>query len=112
MSSLATSLALQSPPLDSGTPAPSAANQLDSARSWATKALDLSKTIAKPNRTEECDTGCTTALVNLGEFAAMEGDLRSAKKHYEDAKRLSTEIKWEEGKQKATEALKLIEKIT
>ena len=84
---------------------------MDSARSWATKALELSKSIAKSDRTEECDTGCTTALVNLGEFSAMEGNFQSAKRYFEDAKRLSTEMKWEEGKRKATEALKMIENM-
>ena len=112
MSSLATSIALQSPPTSPDTPAPTAANQLDSARSWATKAFDLSKSIPKPDRTEECDTGCVTALVNLGEFAGMEGNFEGAKQHYERAKQLSTKIKWEEGKKKATEALKMIENIT
>ena len=112
MSSLATSLALQNPPSDQNTPAPSAANQLDSARSWANKALDLSKSISKPDRTKECDTGCVTALVNLGEFAGMEGNFGRAREHYESAKRLSADIKWEEGTKKAGEALKMIENIT
>jgi hypothetical protein len=40
--------------------------------------------ISPPDRTEECDIGCAVATHNLGEFAEMDGDIREARRRFEE----------------------------
>ena len=92
-------------------PSPSSAAQIESARAWANKALDLDKALQKsPTRTEECDTACAVTQINLGEFSEMEGDLLNARKCYERGLSFSKSIGFEEGLMKGREAIMRLDK--
>ena len=108
MNNLATSLALQRPTPDPNTPAASAADQIASARSWALRALQTAAAIAPPQRTLECDVGCTVATINLGDLALMEGDLEEARKKFEEGRSLSKAIGYKAGVARADASLKEI----
>lgn len=105
MNNLATSLLLQTPPLSfsPSTPAPSKDQQISSARAWAQKAVSLASNIQTPLRNEECENGCAVAMVNLGEMAAMEGNLEKAREWFTAGKRKAKALGWKEGILKATE---------
>jgi hypothetical protein len=118
MNNLAASLAQQRPPpsfYESPTlshtketkqpPLPTAADFREQATLWARKALILSQTIAPPDRTEECDTGCAVATHNLGEFAEASGRFAEASKLYREAESLAKGMGFDEGTKQAQEAL-------
>ena len=109
MSNLATSLALQNPPSIPGLPPSSTSSQIDAARQWANTALKLGQSIQPPNRTGECDEGCAVATINLGDFAMMEGNLKEARKWWEEGKGLCKGIGMREGVKRVEDALKEIE---
>jgi tetratricopeptide (TPR) repeat protein len=120
VNNISTCLAQQTPPPTSSntgsskdsfpnTPAPSREQLVDQATQWANKALALAATITPPERTEECDVGCTVATHNLGEFLEMQGQLDDAKKKYDEAKSLAKAVGYQEGKEMANSALKRIE---
>ena len=50
------------------------------------------------------------ATYNLGEFAEMEGNIREARKRYDEAASLSKAIAYREGIEAAREAMKRIDK--
>jgi hypothetical protein len=97
VTNLSISLAQQSPPPVSGQPPASRAALVSNAQAWAEKAIAIAAKIAPPERTEECDLGCAVATHNLGEFAEMNGDIREARKRFEEAKSLAKVIGFEEG---------------
>ena len=76
------------------------------ARSWADKALAVAAQITPPARTAECDVGCATATHNLGEFAEMDGDLREARRRYDEAAQLAKVLAYAEGIQASRDGLK------
>ena len=111
MNNLSVSLALQNPPPTGGIPSPASAAQIDSARTWAKKALELDKALQKsPTRTEECDTGCAVTQINLGEFAEMEGDISGARKTYEQGLEFSKRVGFQEGVVRGREAIRRLDK--
>lgn len=110
MNNLSISIAQQSPPPTSGQAAPSRSALVGNARSWAEKAIAVAAKITPPARNEECDVGCAVATHNLGEFAEMDGNIAEARKRYEEAKRLSKAVGFEEGLLNAGEALRRIGK--
>lgn len=111
MNNLSISLALQNPPPAGGMPSPSSTAQIDSARTWAKKALDIDQSLQKsPTRTEECDTACAVTRINLGEFAEMEGDLSTARKTFEQGMEFSKKIGFQEGVMRGREAIMRLDK--
>jgi len=115
VNNLATSLAQQRPPPSyyaSSSPTPTAPQPLPTqadfraqATLWAQKALTLSRSIAPPDRTEECDVGCAVATHNLGEFAEMSGRIADASTLYREAESLAKGIGFEDGVAQARNAL-------
>lgn len=63
-----------------------------------------------PDRTEECDTGCAVATINLGDFAMMEGDVEEARRRYEEGRGISKGIGFQEGVQRADALLEDVRK--
>lgn len=111
MNNLSISLALQNPPPTGGVPAPSSSAQIDSARTWAQKALELDNKLKKaPTRTEECDTACAVTQINLGEFAEMEGSVATARRLYTEGVEFSKKIGFQEGVIRAREAISRLDK--
>lgn len=109
MNNISISLAQQQPPPTPGQPAASRAQLESNARAWAEKALAVAAKIAPPERTEECDVGCVVATHNLGELAEMEGNIREARKRFDEALSLAKAIGFQEGIQQSEEALKRVE---
>jgi hypothetical protein len=105
VNTLSISLAQQIPSSVPGVPAPSRPQLIQNAREWAQKAIELTSKITPPERTEECDAGCAVATHNLGEFAEMDGNVREARKKFEEAKSLSKAIGFMEGVQNSNQAL-------
>lgn len=108
MNNLSISLAQQEPPPTPGQPAASRAQLVSNARAWAEKALAVAAKIAPPERTEECDVGCVVATHNLGEFAEMDGNIREARRRFDEALSLAKAIGFQEGVQQSEEALKRV----
>jgi hypothetical protein len=113
MNNVAMSLAQQRPPPEIVAPGqqlPSAATLRQQAELWAGKALALGQGIQGRERTGECDTACSAALYNLGKLAEMGGDLDRAYQQYERAKAFSKQKGFDEGVQRAQEALERADK--
>ncbi|KAG9232585.1 hypothetical protein BJ875DRAFT_505907 [Amylocarpus encephaloides] len=106
MNNLATSLAQQVPPPTPGQPPASRAEYVSNARAWAERALAVAEMITPPNRTEECDIGCATAIINLGNFAMMDGNIAEARKRFEEGRSLAEAIGFKEGVEGANESLR------
>lgn len=109
MNNLSISLAQQSPPPTPGQAPASRAQLVSNARLWAEKAIAVAAKIAPPQRTEECDVACAVATHNLAEFAEMDGDIREARKRYDEALSLAKAIGFQEGVKQSQKALKRIE---
>ena len=111
MNNLSVSLALQNPPPTGGIPSPSSASQIDSARTWATKALSIDRSLQKsPLRTQECDEACAATQINLGELAEMEGNLQNARKIFEEALEYSKRVGFQEGVTRGKQGLRRLDK--
>ncbi|ORY59456.1 TPR domain-containing protein [Pseudomassariella vexata] len=117
MNNLATSLAQQPisvPPAFGNLPEPdrlhspappTRATLLTSARSWALQAYHTSLKVEGEDRTEECDEACAVALCNLGDIAAMSGDMEEAKKRFKASLVLSKKINFKAGIHQAQDGL-------
>lgn len=97
VNNLSISLAQQVPPPTPNSPPPSHPQLVSNARAWAEKSLAVADKITPPERTEECDVGCAVATHNLGEFAEMDGDIREARRRFEEAKALAKAIGFQDG---------------
>ena len=78
---------------------------LKNARQWALQAHATSTKVAGEDRTPECDEACAVALCNLGEIAAMTGDMEEAKKRFKESLGLSKRIAFPEGISQAQDGL-------
>ncbi|KAK0118427.1 hypothetical protein ONS95_012713 [Cadophora gregata] len=107
MNNLSISLAQQISP--SNTPTSSRPTLINNACLWAEKAIAVAAKITPPDRTEECDVGCAVATHNLGEFAEMDGNVKEARKKYEEAKALAKAIGFQDGVQNAEAAIKRVQ---
>lgn len=112
MNNLAISLAQQPIIAPAGTPSgssdearPTRASLLASARSWAIQAHSTGSKVTGDDRTEECDEACAVALCNLGEFAAMAGDVEEAKRRFKESLNLSKRIGFKTGVSQAQDGL-------
>ncbi|KAI9813662.1 MAG: hypothetical protein M1827_003733 [Pycnora praestabilis] len=105
VNNLSISLAQQVPPPTPNIPPISRPALINNARSWANKALTVSSAIKPPQRNEECDEGCAVATHNLGEFAEMDGDVTEARRRYEEARALAKAMGFQEGVERARDAL-------
>ncbi|KAK7952227.1 uncharacterized protein PG986_007955 [Apiospora aurea] len=116
VNNLAISLAQQPTDVPTGlqpTPATTAAAQsrptrsmlLKNARQWALQAHATSTKVTGEDRTPECDEACAVALCNLGEIAAMTGDMEEAKKRFKESLGLSKRIAFPEGISQAQDGL-------
>lgn len=91
----------------SGVAPPTRAALLASARSWALQAHKTGKAVKEDEgRTAECDEACAVALHNLGEIAAMGGDMEEAVRWFKESKVLSTQIGFKEGVKQAQDGLR------
>ncbi|KAH9900141.1 TPR domain-containing protein [Xylariomycetidae sp. FL2044] len=120
MNNLAISLAQQpiNPPVDTTRPvdgsdessrqAPTRATLLASAKSWALQAQKTAEKISGEDRTEECDEACAVALCNLGDIAAMTGDIEEAKRRFNECLALSKKMSFEPGIIQAQDGLKRV----
>ncbi len=93
----------------SNTPAASRPALINNARLWAEKSIAVAAKITPPDRTEECDVGCAVATHNLGEFAEMDGNVKEARKRFEEAKGLAKAIGFQDGVENAEAALKRVQ---
>ncbi|QSZ36484.1 hypothetical protein DSL72_006364 [Monilinia vaccinii-corymbosi] len=105
MNNLSISLAQQNPQSEPGQPIITRSQQIENARAWATKSLEICAKISPPERTEECDIGCVVATHNLGEFAEMDGNIQEARRRYEEARSLASAIGFKEGEAQSEERL-------
>ncbi|KAI1121138.1 TPR domain-containing protein [Nemania abortiva] len=85
---------------------PTRATLLASARSWALQALGTAKKVTGEDRTEECDEACAVAMCNLGDIAAMAGDMEEAKRRFHESLELSQKLGFEPGIAQAKDGLK------
>ncbi|KAF2485258.1 hypothetical protein BDY17DRAFT_315719 [Neohortaea acidophila] len=81
---------------------------VESARTWAERALDVAAHVKPPERDEECDLGCAVATHNLGEFAEMVRDTATAEKRYREAISLSRAIGFQDGVDTSSERLRAL----
>jgi hypothetical protein len=109
VNNLSISLAQQNPPPTPGQAAASRPQLVSNARLWAEKAIAIAAKITPPERTSECDEGCAVATHNLGEFAEMDGNLREARKRYEEAKSLAKAIGFQLGVINSEDGLRRLE---
>ncbi|KAI3333193.1 TPR domain-containing protein [Ustulina deusta] len=86
--------------------APTRAMLLASARSWALQALGTAQKVTAESKTEECDEACAVAMCNLGDIAAMAGDVEEAKRRFRDSLELSQKLSFEPGIAQAKDGLK------
>ncbi|KAK8042262.1 hypothetical protein PG993_006785 [Apiospora rasikravindrae] len=113
MNNLAISLAQQptdvpaelQPAPEAGQSRPSRSMLLKNARQWALQAHATSTKVSGEDRTPECDEACAVALCNLGEIAAMTGDMEEAKKRFKESLGLSKRIAFPEGISQAQDGL-------
>lgn len=114
MNNLAISLAQQNPPpgFSQSQPAASVSSHISDARQWALQSLALAASIKPPERTEECDEGCAVAIISLGDFALMDGDIAEARRRYEEGKGISKGIGFADGVTMANENLKNLGRTT
>lgn len=61
---------------------------LAQARAWAERAVAVGRAVPAERRTDECDTGCATAVHNLGTVAEMLEEWREAGERFAEAERL------------------------
>ncbi|KAI8633991.1 TPR domain-containing protein [Xylariaceae sp. FL1651] len=118
MNNLAISLAQQpaqslrstqpTPEIEKSSTAPTRAMLLASARSWALQALGTAQKVTGESRTEECDEACAVAMCNLGDIAAMSGDIEEAKRRFRESLTLSQKIAFEPGIVQAEDGLKRV----
>ncbi|KAI0550036.1 TPR domain-containing protein [Xylaria curta] len=88
--------------------APTRATLLASARSWTLQALGTAQKITGEGRTEECDEACAVAMCNLGDIAAMAGDVEEAKRRFRESLELSRKLAFEPGITQAEDGLKRV----
>jgi hypothetical protein len=81
---------------------------LASARSWAQQALGTAQKVAGEERTEECDEACAVAICNLGDIAAIAGDVEEAKRRFRESLELSQKISFKPGIAQAKDGLKRV----
>ncbi|KAI9048397.1 hypothetical protein LZ554_007233 [Drepanopeziza brunnea f. sp. 'monogermtubi'] len=110
VNNLSISLAQQMPPPTPDSTPITRTQLINNARAWAEKAIALTSKITPPERTEECDVGCAVATHNLGEFAEMDGNVKEARRRFEEAKVLARAVGFQEGVANAEKGLKRIEK--
>lgn len=84
---------------------PTRSTMLKNARQWALQAHATSTKVTGEDRTPECDEACAVALCNLGEIAAMTGDMEEAKKRFKESLGLSKRIAFPEGISQAQDGL-------
>lgn len=116
MNNLAISLAQQpvQPPINAQLPpesgtsgrSPTRATLLASAQSWALQALGTASKVTGEDRTEECDEACAVAMCNLGDIAAMAGDVEESKRRFREALELSQKLAFQPGISQAEEGIK------
>ncbi|KAK7729735.1 hypothetical protein SLS63_006116 [Diaporthe eres] len=93
-------------------PKPSSGDQwtrkelLESGQRWAKNAYRHAKEPTGDKRTAECDEACAVALVNLGDIAAMGGDVRQARRRYEQSIKVSEKNDFADGVAQAQAGLK------
>ncbi|KAK6514855.1 hypothetical protein TWF506_007217 [Arthrobotrys conoides] len=75
--------------------------QLESAKKWMEKALDIASNIKPPARTEECDQGCIVALHNIGEVEEQLGKMDEAMLKFQEAQSLAFAIGFADAYQNA-----------
>ncbi|KAK6337544.1 hypothetical protein TWF730_002941 [Orbilia blumenaviensis] len=75
--------------------------QLESAKKWMEKALDIASNIKPPARTEECDQGCVVALHNIGEVEEQLGKMDEAMLKFQEAQSLAFAVGFTEAYQNA-----------
>ncbi|KAF3090025.1 hypothetical protein TWF102_009495 [Orbilia oligospora] len=75
--------------------------QLESAKKWMEKALDVASNIKPPARTEECDQGCVVALHNIGEVEEQLGKMDEAMLKFQEAQSLAFAIGFADAYQNA-----------
>ncbi|KAL7622985.1 hypothetical protein AAE478_006664 [Parahypoxylon ruwenzoriense] len=91
---------------------PTRSSLLASARSWALQAQATAQKVQGEDRTNECDEACAVALCNLGDIAAMAGDIGEAKRRFEESLTFSRKIAFEPGTMQAEKGLQRLSKIT
>ncbi|KAI1502795.1 TPR domain-containing protein [Biscogniauxia marginata] len=100
--------AVNTPSNDGASKSPTRSTLLASSRSWASQALATAQKVTGEDRTDECDEACAVALCNLGDIAAMTGDIEEAKRRFKESLTLSKKIAFHPGTKQAQEGLKRV----
>ncbi|KAI2623770.1 TPR domain-containing protein [Xylaria nigripes] len=87
---------------------PTRATLLASARSWALQAMSTAQKVTGEDRNEECDEACAVAMCNLGDIAMMAGNIKEAKRRFQESLALSQKIGFEPGITQANEGIKRV----
>ncbi|KAL8787080.1 MAG: hypothetical protein Q9213_002422 [Squamulea squamosa] len=110
MNNLATSLLQQRTPSSPYDPPSDPNTLLTNARQWAQKALDTADAIPLSNKSAECDEGCAAAMHNLGKFASLDGDVREARRWYDQGSVRAKSVGFQEGVRRCEEGLRALER--
>ena len=79
---------------------------LESAQRWAANAKFHATDTQGEQRTQECDEACAVSLCNLGNIAALSGDVGQAQKKFEQCIVMSKKMGFPQGVTQAEAGLK------
>ena len=77
----------------------------ETAQRWAQNALQHATETAGDARTAECDHACAVALCNLGDIAALLGNMREAAQRFQEARAMSRAMEFDAGVKQAEAGL-------
>ncbi|CAK7564316.1 MAG: hypothetical protein SEPTF4163_002205 [Sporothrix epigloea] len=77
----------------------------ETAQRWAQNAQQHATDTAGSARTAECDQACAVALCNLGDIAALLGNVREASQRFQEALAMSKAMEFDAGVQQAETGL-------
>ena len=83
---------------------------LETARRWATNANIHATEPQGEQRTAECDEACAVSLCNLGDIAALLGEVDEARRMFERSVTMSKDLEFKEGVKHAEEGLRRLSK--
>lgn len=93
-------------------PVVSVEQQMESARAWALKSIEVSKLVQEDLRDESCDMGCAAAADVLSAIAEWQGADEEARKWLREEKRYCESANYAEGVDKAVKLMAHVDRIS